>query len=185
MKKSLIIFFILISISALFAVSGLRESIISGLQARHLDYRLITVIISMLPIIELRGAIPVAILAFNMPWYEAVGWAVLGNMLPIPFLIIIIGWLDRIAHKSPWLRKILDKLFARTRKKGKSIETYKEIGLTLFVAVPLPVTGAWTGAMACYLFGLKFWKSMFCIFLGVIIASAIMTLLSLAGKIAV
>jgi uncharacterized membrane protein len=139
----------------------------------------------MLPIVELRGAIPVAILAFNMPWYEAVGWSVLGNMLPIPFLIIIIAWLDKIAHKNPSLRKLLDKLFARTRKKGKNIETYKEIGLTLFVAVPLPVTGAWTGAMACYLFGLKFWKSLLCIFLGVLIASAIMTILSLAGQVVI
>ncbi len=184
MKKYIILLLTVIAVSTLFAVSGLRESIIQGLEARNLDPRLIIVLISMLPIIELRGAIPVAILMFGLPWYEAVMWAVLGNMIPIPILIIFIGWLDKVAHKIPILRRFLDWLFARTRKKGKSIELYKEIGLTLFVAVPLPVTGGWTGAMACYLFGLKFWKSLICIFAGVLIASGIMTALSLAGKIA-
>lgn len=185
MKKVISLTVLLLAVSYVFALSGLRQSIISGLEAHNLNPRLITVIISMLPIIELRGAIPVAILAFNLPWYEAVGWSLLGNMIPIPFLIIIIAWMDKVAHKVPFFRKLLDKLFERTRKRGKTIETYKEIGLTLFVAIPLPVTGAWTGAMACYLFGLKFWKSILCIFLGVVIASGIMTALSLAGKIAI
>ncbi len=184
MKKYILIFLTVLAVSSLFAVSGLRESIIQGLESHNLDPRLITVIISMLPIIELRGAIPVAILMFGLPWYEAVIWAIVGNMIPIPILILFIGWLDKIAHKLPVLRRFLDWLFTRTRRKGKSIEVYKEIGLTLFVAVPLPVTGAWTGAMACYLFGLKFWKSILCILAGVLIASGIMTALSMAGTIA-
>jgi uncharacterized membrane protein len=76
---------------------------------------------------------------------------------------------------------MLEALFRRTRSKSAVIEKYEEIGLMLFVAIPLPVTGAWTGSLAAYLMGLNFWKSIFFIFLGVCIAAVVVSILTLLG----
>ena len=90
---------------------------------------------------------------------------------------------DLISKVKPG-RKFTEWLFTRTRRKGKSIEKYEEIGLVVFVGIPLPGTGGWTGALAANIFGLRFWRSMLFIFLGVIMAAIIVTALSLMGTLA-
>lgn len=147
--------------------------------------------ISMLPIVELRGAIPaghfikeVAPMPMGDKWKPSVKiylLAVLGNMIPVPFILLLLGPCSKILMKVGWGERVLDWLFERTRKKTANIAKYEALGLTLFVAVPLPVTGAWTGAMAAFLMGTSFAQSMVCILLGVMIAGVIMTLLSLLG----
>ena len=137
--------------------------------------------ISTLPIVELRGAIPVGINAFKMPWWKVYVLAVLGNMLPIPFILLFLGPVSTFLMRFKIWKRFFDWLFARTRKRSATIEKYEAIGLMLFVAIPLPVTGGWTGAMAAFLMGISFWKSMLYIFLGVMIAGVIMTILSLMG----
>lgn len=137
--------------------------------------------ISTLPIVELRGAVPVGIAAFEMPWWKVYLVAVAGNMIPIPLILLLLGPLSRFCMRFEIGRKFFEWLFARTRKKSASIEKYEALGLTVFVAIPLPVTGGWTGAMVAFLMGIPFWKSMLYILLGVMIAGAIMTVLSLMG----
>ena len=102
-------------------------------------------------------------------------------MVPIFFILLFFDFITKIFFRVPILKKLLEAIFRRTRKKGKIIEKYEEIGLMLFVAIPLPVTGAWTGSLAAYLFGLQFWKSILFIFLGVIIAGIVVTSLTLLG----
>jgi len=138
-------------------------------------------VISSLPIVELRGAIPVGIHAFKMPWWKVYLLAVLGNMLPIPFILLFLGPVSSFLMRFKSGQRFFDWLFARTRKRSATIEKYEAIGLMLFVAIPLPVTGGWTGAVAAFLMGISFWKSMLYIFLGVMIAGVIMTILSLMG----
>ncbi|MCF7864082.1 MAG: small multi-drug export protein, partial [Kiritimatiellales bacterium] len=137
--------------------------------------------ISTLPIVELRGAVPVGIVAFGMPWWKVFLVAVAGNMLPIPFILLLLGPASNFLMRFAIGKRFFDWLFARTRRKSANIEKYEELGLTIFVAIPLPVTGAWTGAMVAFLMGLPFWKSMLYILLGVMIAGVIMTILSLLG----
>ncbi len=137
--------------------------------------------ISTLPIVELRGAIPVGIAAFKMPWWQVYLIAVAGNMIPIPFILLLLGPLSRFFMRYKTGRKFFDWLFARTRKKSASIEKYEALGLTIFVAIPLPMTGAWTGAMAAFVMGITFWKALLYNLLGVMIAGVIMTALSLLG----
>lgn len=137
--------------------------------------------ISTLPIVELRGAVPVGIVAFGMPWWKVFLVAVAGNMLPIPFILLLLGPASSFLMRFSIGKRFFDWLFARTRRKSANIEKYEELGLTIFVAIPLPVTGAWTGAMVAFLMGLPFWKSMLFILLGVMIAGVIMTILSLLG----
>jgi uncharacterized membrane protein len=142
---------------------------------------IIVVIIAALPIIELRGALPVAINVFNMPWYWAYCLAVIGNMLPVPVLLLFFESLARIVSKVEIGRRMVNWVLERTRKPGRFIERYERIGLILFVAIPFPITGAWTGSIAAFLMGMKFSYSFLSILCGVLIAGAIVTCLCLLG----
>ncbi len=133
------------------------------------------------PISELRGAIPVAIIGFHFPWYYAFLLAIIGNLVPVPFLLLLLNAISRLLSKIGIFNRMLYWLFERTKRRGKIVERYKRIGLTLFVAIPLPVTGAWTGSLAAVLFGLKFKHAFLSIVIGVFIAGAIVTCLCLLG----
>jgi len=142
---------------------------------------LVVLIISALPIFELRGAIPVAINLFNFSWYYALLLAIIGNLIPVPIILLFLNAIVRFLSRASIFDRFFRWLFAYTRKRGGIIERYGRIGLALFVAIPLPVTGAWTGSLAAVLFGLKFKHSMLSIFIGVLIAGIIVTCLSLLG----
>jgi len=133
------------------------------------------------PISELRGAIPVAITVFQFPYYYAFLFAIIGNLLPVPFILLFLDAVSRMLSKVSPFNRILNWLFERTRRRGKIIQKYQRIGLVLFVAIPLPVTGAWTGSLAAVLFGLKFKHAFLSIFIGILIAGTIVTCASLLG----
>ncbi len=133
------------------------------------------------PIGELRAAIPYGLTALNQPVGVVFLTAVIGNIIP-PILILwlfpgIAAWLQK---KSKFMAKFLEWLFTRTRRRTKDkIEKYGNLALILFVAIPLPYTGAWTGALAAWLFGIPFKKAIPNIFLGIIIAGIIVTSITL------
>ena len=183
LKKILLILLIVILSQPLFCITT-ADKTVAWLKAKGVAPELIVVIISMIPVVELRGSIPVAILLFNIPWLEAAVLSIIGNMIPVPFLLLLIDWFLGLISKVKPGRKFTEWLFTRTRRKGKSIEKYEEIGLVVFVGIPLPGTGGWTGALAANIFGLRFWRSMLFIFLGVIMAAIIVTALSLMGTLA-
>ena len=147
----------------------------------HFSLPWATVLLATLPILELRGALPVAILG-GMPLWLAYPVAVAGNMIPIPFIIWLLEPVTKMLRR--WKRgdRFVEWLFARTRRKGANIEKYEFWGLTIFVAIPLPMTGAWTGAMAGHLFGLKWYKNLLACFVGVCIAGVIMATLSVVAR---
>ena len=179
-------------------------------------YFIITFLISMIPIVELRGAIPVAA-AKGLPFGWTYALTVLGNMLPVPFILLLIpvlfafmrrhhilvglvDWLERKAEKGA---KKMEKRAGKAAtaetetadapaavteeateepdapKKGKKAAgALAFLGLYLFVAIPLPGTGAWTGSLVAAVFGMKKWRALFAVFLGVLTAGVIMTLAS-------
>ncbi len=181
LKKIILSVLILFLFFSLNASSGLKEKIKNKLIEQKLSPELSVFIISMLPIFELRGSIPVGVQTLDLPWYQVFLISVLGNMTPIIFLLLLLGFLTKIFMKVPILAKLLEWIFKRTRSKSAIIEKYEELGLILFVAIPLPITGAWTGAFAAYLFGLNFWKSILCILIGVLMAAVIVTSLTMLG----
>ncbi len=142
---------------------------------------LVVLVISALPIFELRGALPVAINLFHFPWYYALLLAIIGNLLPVPFILLFLNAISKLLSKIGIFKRMLQWLFEHTKQRGKIIERYERIGLTLFVAIPLPVTGAWTGSLAAVLFGLKFKHAFLSISIGIFIAGIIVTCLSLLG----
>jgi len=133
------------------------------------------------PISELRGAIPVAMIGFDFPWYYAFLFAVIGNLLPVPIILLFLNHLTRLLSKVSLLDRMMQCLFERTRRRGSIIQRYQRVGLILFVAIPLPITGAWTGALAAVLLGIKFKHAFLSIFAGIIIAGIIVTCLSYFG----
>lgn len=137
----------------------------------------------MVPIVELRGAIPVAILLHDMNPILAFFCAVVGNLIPVPFIIIFIRKIfDWMRKCFPKLNKMIDRLEEKGKSKRETVLKYGFWGLFLFVAIPLPGTGAWTGALISILLGLKLRKCFLPIALGVVTAGAIMLTLSLTAK---
>lgn len=134
---------------------------------------------SMLPIIELRGAIPMGA-AFGLPWWQTYLISIVGNMLPVPIILLfvksVLNWMA--GCKVKFFNKVANKMFEKAEKNREKIEKYAFWGLTLFVAIPLPATGAWTGTLVAALFDMKFWKSLLSALIGVMIAGVVMTLIS-------
>jgi len=136
--------------------------------------------LSMVPWLESRYVIPFAIIGMQWEWWQAFPLAIIGNMFPIPFILLFFKYVEKFLRKFRFWANIMDWLFEKTRRRADAkIRQYEHIGLLLFVAIPLPFTGAWTGALIAYLFDLKFTKSLVTIFIGVLIAAVIMTTITL------
>ncbi|HPG00880.1 MAG TPA: small multi-drug export protein [Kiritimatiellia bacterium] len=166
--------------STAIAGHGIGGKIAAPLRRLGLPDAVVVMLIAALPIVELRGSIPVGFMLGMNPWLVFI-LSVVGNMIPIPFILLLLGPVSRFLMRFPIGKRFFDWLFARTRKKTADIEKYETLGLTVFVAIPLPATGGWTGAMAAFLLGMKFNHSMWSILLGVVIAGVIMTILSSLG----
>jgi uncharacterized membrane protein len=152
-----------------------------GILGLNLPRELIVVLIAMLPIFELRGALPVAINVFHFPWYYAFLLAVAGNLLPVPFLLLFLNSIARVLRRFAIFDRLLNWIFTRTRRKGQIVEKYERVGMAIFVGIPLPLTGAWTGAILAVLLGMKFKSAFLSITAGVLIAGVIVLCLSLLG----
>lgn len=138
----------------------------------------ITFLISMLPVVELRGGLPYGI-ALGLDYPVALAAAVLGNMVPVPFIIVYIRhvftWLR---ERSKWWDEKITRLEKKAHLKGRVVRKYSTIGLCILVAIPLPGTGAWTGALVAAVLDMRLKKAIPAIFLGVCIAAAIMTMVT-------
>lgn len=137
---------------------------------------IIIFLLSMLPISELRGAIPVGVSVFGIGIFKTFLISLAGNLCFIVPLLWFLKNLHLYFIKIPFYNKFSSWWFSKVKQKTKKIEKYEYFGLMLFVAIPLPVTGAWSGCVASYLLGLNFWKSALFISFGVIIAGIIVTI---------
>ena len=142
---------------------------------------LFTMLVSMIPVIELRGGLPFGV-ALGLPYYLAFPAAVIGNLIPAPFIIVYIRRIFELLRRYlPSLNGLIDKLEKKAHLKGKKVQKYQYIGLWLFVAIPLPGTGAWTGSLAAAFLGMRLKKAMPAVFLGVLTAGCIMLGLTHVG----
>ena len=134
---------------------------------------LMTFLISMVPVVELRGAIPIAV-THDLPFWWAIAVSIVGNLVPVPFIIIFIkkifAWLRT---KSRWLNDLVTRLENRAVSKIDTVKKYQFWGLFMFVAIPLPGTGAWTGALIAAMMDMEVKDAMPSIALGVVTAGAI------------
>ena len=134
---------------------------------------------SLLPIIELRGAIPLGA-GFGLPFWQTYLISVIGNILPVPFILLfikgILTWMSKCRVKA--FNKVAGWLFRKAEKNRGKVEKYASLGLVLFVAIPLPGTGAWTGSLVAAIMDMKFWRAFLSALIGVLVAGVVMTLIS-------
>ncbi len=131
--------------------------------------------ISMLPVIELRGSIPVGFYQ-GLPWYTNMITSIIGNMLPVPFILLFIVKMFEFMKKRNIMVNIIEKIEKRAMNRSESIANKEFLGLMIFVAIPFPGTGAWTGALIAALLQFDRKKSFMYILFGVLIAAALVTL---------
>ncbi len=134
-------------------------------------------IVSVLPILELRGGM-IAARLLGVSFLKAFTICYIGNMVPIPFILLFIKKIFDFLRKYPFFEKIINRLEAKTEKNKDKILRYKSWGLLIFVAIPLPGTGGWTGALMAALLGIDFKRALPIISLGVLIAGVIMSLIT-------
>ncbi len=139
---------------------------------------LMTLVISMVPVIELRGAIPIAV-GNGLDWRIAIPLAIIGNLIPVPFIIIFIkrifAWMRKVSKR---LDRIVTKIENRAQKKMSTVQKYAFWGLFIFVAIPLPGTGAWTGALIAAMLDMRLKRAFPSIALGVLTAGIIVAFVS-------
>ena len=139
-----------------------------------------TILIAMSPVLELRGAIPIA---YNnsMPIWSAFLFSVIGNMIPVVLLLLFLEPLAKFLRKVSLFDKIISWVFEKTRARHeKKFERWEKFALILLVAIPLPLTGAWTGSLCAFLFNIKFKESFPLILTGVLIAGIIVSLITIS-----
>lgn len=138
-----------------------------------------TFLVSMVPVIELRGAIPIAA-AHGLPLWLSVPTAIVGNLVPVPFIIIFIRRVF-LRLKAGWLKTLAEKWEGRASQKSGLVQKYAFWGLFILVAIPLPGTGAWTGALIAAMLNIRLKRAFPAIALGVAAAGGIVTLVTVSA----
>jgi uncharacterized membrane protein len=153
-----------------------REQLLESIQ--QLPPPLAVFVVSMLPVFELRGGIPVGYaMGMGSPVFIYLV-AVAGNFAPVLPILTLLGPAERLLRRFKTMDRFFDWLFRRTISRSDLIRRYQSLGLILFVAIPAPMTGAWTGSIAAYLFKLPLRLAIPCIILGILIAGVVVTLVS-------
>lgn len=142
-----------------------------------LSNEMIVILVAAMPIMELKGAIPIGVSMGMNPIYVLV-LGIIGSTLPVPFLLLFLKPVFERMKRSSYWKKFIDWVTKRTMKKSGKIHKYKALGLFIFVAIPLPSTGVWTGSLAASLLNIPFRSGFLAIFLGNCVAGLIMTTLS-------
>ncbi len=161
--------------------AGTGERIAEELRARGLTPELVVVAVSMLPIVELRGALPIGNNLFHLPLWKTLLLSIVGNMIPLFLVVLLLERVVALLGRIPIFKRFFDWLFRRTRGRSGTIAKYEFWGLVIFVGIPLPGTGGWTGSVAAVAMGMPYWRSLLAIFIGVLMAAAVVTLLCLLG----
>ena len=145
--------------------------------SQHISREMVIFIISMIPILELRGGLLAASL-LKVSAAKAIPICIIGNIIPIPFILLFIRQIFKLMKKTKIFRGLIERLEKRAMGKSDQIKRYEFLGLLLFVGVPLPGTGAWTGSLIASLLEVDIKKSSIAIFCGLIMATVIMSIVS-------
>ena len=140
-----------------------------------------TILTAMTPIFELRGSIPLALTVFNLPIWSAFLLSILGNLIPVIFILWFLEFVSNfLSNRSLMFKRFFNWLFERTKRNHqKKFDKWQSLALLILVAIPLPLTGAWTGSLVAFVFGIPKKKAFLLISIGVLIAGVIVTLSTL------
>ncbi len=163
-------------------MDGVAQTLTQTFSNMGIPNELVVLLISMIPLLELRGSIIVAGIFLQMHFLPTYIAAIIGNMLPIPIILLFIKTIFKWMKKMPVVHNIPDWCEKKALKHSDQIKKYGYLGLFLFVAIPLPGTGAWTGSLIAVLFGMDFKKSLLAIFCGVATAGLVMSIVAFGAN---
>lgn len=161
----------------------MQERIASFFYSFGLSPKTLIFLLSTLPVTELRASIPIGILLLNQDPKTVFLYSILGNLIPIAPIYFLLDPLSRRLSKTRYMRIFFDWLFKKAKKKSYLVERYEALGLMLFVGIPFPGTGVWTGSVVASILRVRFLPTFLAASLGVVIAAIIVTALTLLGKI--
>ncbi|MGF0039157.1 COG2426 family protein [Peptoniphilaceae bacterium SGI.131] len=143
----------------------------------YLSKELVTILVSMIPLIELKGSIPIG-MGLGLNYTQAFIYSFIGSTIPAFFIVFFISYIFKILRHIKFFDKLINKITEKTMEKRQQIDKYGYLGLFIFVAIPLPGTGVWSGGLLSYLLDLNKTKSFVLIAIGNLVAGLIITLLS-------
>ena len=158
------------------------DNVVSILSEHISNPYMLVVLISAIPILESRFSIPYGILILKLPWYNVVLVSIAANFAVTVPIIYLLDPISKYLQGYSVFDRFFKWLFSRSERKGKIIDRLKVLGLILFVGIPLPITGAWSGCVAAYIFGLKKSHTLIGVFIGILLSVLIIASLSLTGK---
>jgi len=147
------------------------------LTSTPLGQALMTALVSMLPVVEIRGGLPYGV-SLGLPWYFSLAAAIVGNMLPVPLIILFARPFFNWLRRKTKLGELIGRLEKRAFKKAETVRRYELLGLFILVAIPLPGTGAWTGSLVASLLDIRLKRAFPVIFLGVVAAGIAVSLIT-------
>lgn len=149
----------------------------TGTLGAYISRELVIFLISMIPLLELRGGLIAASL-LKVPITTAIPICIIGNVIPVPFILLFIRQIFKLLRNVKLIGPVIRKLEKRAMGKSESIQKYEFWGLVLFVGIPLPGTGAWTGSLIAALLEVDFKKAILAVLLGIAMATVIMAIVS-------
>ncbi len=160
----------------------IQEKILSFLSSFGFSPKAVILFLGALPVTELRASIPIGVLVLKESIRSALFFSIVGNLLPVVPIYFFLEPISRRLSKTPFMKRFFDWLYDRAKKKSGLIEKYEAIGLMIFIGIPLPGTGVWTGCIIASLLRMKFLPTFIAAFGGVLIAAIIVTALTLIGR---
>ncbi len=157
----------------------MQERLFNLILSSGLKSEFITLILAAIPVTELRASIPFGILILKQKAISAFLFSIIGNILPVPIIYYLLEPVSRSLGKKPFMKRFFDWLYKRARARSEIVQRYEAIGLAIFVGIPLPGTGAWTGCVVASIFRMRPVPSFLAITAGVVIAGLIVTSLTL------
>ena len=162
----------------------MQERIIDFIYSLGLSPKTMILLLSTLPVTELRASIPIGMLVLNQSVKVAVLYSIIGNILPIAPIYFFLEPVSKRLSRTKLMREFFEWLFERAKKRSVLVEKYETLGLMLFVCIPLPGTGVWTGCLVASLLRMRFVPTFLAASAGVVIAAIIVTTLTIIGRLA-
>lgn len=157
----------------------MQERICNFLLSFNLKPEIVTLFLGAIPVTELRASIPIGILLLKQNTLKVLILSIVGNILPVPFIYYLLEPVSRFLSKRPFMKRFFDWLYKRAKERSDIVQRYEAIGLAIFVGIPLPGTGAWTGCVVASMLRMRPVPSFLAITAGVVIAGLIVTALTL------
>jgi len=160
----------------------MHDIILRFLQSFGLSPKITILLLSTLPVTELRASVPIGILILKESMGTAFFYSVIGNMLPVIPIYFLLDPVSKRLSRTELMRKFFEWLFSRAKKRAGIVEKYEAIGLMFFVGIPFPGTGIWTGCLIASILRMRFLPTFFACLAGVLIAAVIVTALTMFGQ---